>query len=184
MVMNKQRKISIGILIAIILVIAGIYFVKNAGPRSAATTDAKMGGLIDPAGDISLPLHAKSIDLEELKKQGIPIMIDFGSDTCGPCITMAPFLETIHNEFEGKAIVQFVNTELYPDIAANFPLTVIPTQFFFNADGTPYTPSEDIGFEFIMYEAEDTGEHAFTVHQGLLTVEEMRIILADMGASV
>ncbi len=70
----------------------------------------------------------------------------------------------------------------YPDAADNFPIQVIPTQVFINADGTPYTPSDDINVTFDMYGYQDTGEHAFTVHQGYLSEDDMRTILADMGA--
>jgi thioredoxin 1 len=59
---------------------------------------------------------------------------------------------------------------------------VIPTQIFFNADGTPYVPSDDLGIEFGFYRMKDTQKHVFTVHQGGLTEEQMRNILADMGA--
>jgi len=55
---------------------------------------------------------------------------------------------------------------------------------FFNADGTPYVPSESIlgSIEgFIMYSDKTTGEHVFTVHQGKITEEEMRKIFAEMG---
>ena len=58
---------------------------------------------------------------------------------------------------------------------------MIPTQVFINADGTPYMPRDDIEIKFDMYSFKDTGEHAFTVHQGGLTEEQMRAILADMG---
>lgn len=49
------------------------------------------------------------------------------------------------------------------------------------ADGTPYVPSDDIEIEFSMYSYKDTGEHAFTVHQGGLTEKQMNTILANMG---
>ena len=59
---------------------------------------------------------------------------------------------------------------------------MIPTQVFINADGTPYVPGEDLGIEFGFYSTKDTHQHVFTVHQGGLTEEQMRTILADMGA--
>jgi thioredoxin 1 len=46
---------------------------------------------------------------KEIKSYGVPFVIDFGSDSCIPCKEMAPVLETLHEEFQGKAIVHFVD---------------------------------------------------------------------------
>ena len=67
--------------------------------------------------------------------------------------------------------------------AEGFPIQVIPTQIFVSADGTPYVPSDNIEIEFTMYSYKETGEHAFTVHQGGLTEDQMRAVLADMGVA-
>ncbi len=126
-------------------------------------------------------LAASSINLEELKEYKLPIIIDFGSDSCIPCQEMAPVLETMNEDMPGKAIIKFVDVWRYKDAATNFPVRVIPTQLIFDSEGKPYTPSEEIGIEFTMYSTKDTGEHVYTVHQGGLTEEQMREILKDMG---
>jgi thioredoxin 1 len=84
-------------------------------------------------------------------------------------------------EMQGKAIIKFVDVWKYTDAADGFPIQVIPTQVIINADGTPYVPSDDIGIKFTMYSTKDTNEHVFTVHQGGLTEDQMRLILADIG---
>lgn len=61
------------------------------------------------------------------------------------------------------------------------PYRLFQLKCFFNSEGKPYTPSEEVGVELTMYSSRDTGEHVFTVHQGGLTEEEMREILKDMG---
>ena len=97
---------------------------------------------------------------------------------------MAPVLLKLNAELQGVAIIKFADVWKNPDASKGFPVQVIPTQFFILADGSPYVPSEDIGIDFGMYNMRDTGEHVFTVHQGGLTEEQMRRILADMGAAV
>lgn len=82
---------------------------------------------------------------------------------------------------QGKAIIKFVDVWKNGDAVKDFPIQVIPTQVFINADGKPYLPSDDIEIKFDMYSKKDTGEHAFTVHRGGLTEEQMRAILVDMG---
>ena len=46
----------------------------------------------------------------------------------------------------------------------------------FNADGSPFVTSDELAteIEFIMYSDRENNEHAFTVHQGGLTEEQMR----------
>jgi thioredoxin 1 len=96
---------------------------------------------------------------------------------------MAPVLETMNAEMQGKAIIKFVDVWKHAEAADGFPIQVIPTQVLINTDGTPYVPSDDIEVEFTMYSYKETGEHAFTVHQGGLTEEQMRAILEDMGVA-
>lgn len=105
----------------------------------------------------------------------LPIIIDYGADSCIPCKQMAPVLEKANKEFYGKAFVKFINVWDYPDAANNVPVQVIPTQVLFNADGTSFVPSEELAkkIQFDMYSHRDTGEHIFTVHQGGLTEEQM-----------
>jgi len=135
-------------------------------------------------GDVAdFVLEATVIDLDVLKEYDLPIIIDFGADSCIPCKEMAPVLKMLNSEMQGKAIIKFVDVWKNGDAAKDFPVQVIPTQMFINADGTPYMPSDHVEIKLDMYSFNDTGEHAFTVHQGGLTEEQMRTILADMGVA-
>ena len=52
------------------------------------------------------------------------------------------------------------------------------------ADGSPWMPGEELkdsGLNFSLYNHQDTGEHALTLHEGMLDEEDFRLILADMG---
>lgn len=172
--MDKKKLLKVIIPVCIIIVIAGIWVIKNYDKSSGKQT-AK--------NEEDFYLEATAIDLENLTSYGLPIIIDFGADSCIPCKEMAPVLKTMNAEMRGKAIIKFVDVWKNGDAARNFPVQVIPTQVFINADGTPYIPGEDIGIEFTMYSYKETEEHAYTVHQGGLTEEQMRLILADMGVT-
>ncbi|NLL02697.1 MAG: thioredoxin family protein [Clostridiales bacterium] len=156
--------------VCIVLIIAGIWIFKNANSDAPPITDNK-----------DFTLEATNIDLEVLTSYELPIIIDFGADSCIPCKEMAPVLKTLNVEMQGAAIIKFVDVWKNEDVANDFPIQVIPTQIFINADGTPYVPSDDIKIEFTMYSTKDTNEHVFTVHQGGLTEGQMRRILTDMG---
>ncbi len=170
--MDKKKLLKIIVPVCIILAVAGIWMLKNVGKESAA-----------PENNEDFALEATAVDLEALTAYDLPIIIDFGSDSCIPCRQMAPVLETINEEMQGKAIIKFIDVWKYTDAADGFPIQVIPTQLFINADGTPYVPGGDIEIEFTMYSYKDSGEHAFTIHQGGLTEDQMRMILADMGVT-
>lgn len=172
--MDKKKllaKILVPILIAVTLTI--IWLVKTH--PTPTPIDEQTGNVAD------FVLETTSIDLDALKEYKLPIIIDFGADSCIPCKEMAPVLKTLNAKMQGKAIIKFVDVWKNADAAKNFPIQVIPTQVFINADGKPYVPSDNMKVKFDMYSKKDTGEHAFTVHQGGLTEEQMRAILADMG---
>ena len=181
--MNKKKlllRIPVPVLIAVALTV--IWNVKTH-PTPDPLSKAYPGVLVKAENEEDFKLEAKAIDLDTLKAYGLPIIIDFGSDSCIPCQKMAPVLETMNAEMQGKAIIKFVDVWKYKDAAADFPIKVIPTQVLINSDGTPYVPSDTIGIDFTMYSSKDTNEHIFTVHQGGLTENQMRAILEDMGVT-
>ena len=188
---KKSLILKILILAGILIAIAAIWFVKNSDTTKAATEPnaeltqtAEIGeSATAEEQDADFALEAEAIDLAALFAYKLPIIIDFGSDSCIPCQEMAPVLQGTNADYQGKAIIQFLDVRKYPDAVGNFPVQVIPTQFFINADGTPYVPSVDLGIEFGFYSTKDTQEHVFTAHQGGLTRTELDAILADMGAS-
>ena len=183
--MNKQKILKIVVPVLIVAVIAGIWAVKNK-PVEPLALHAPSGGaaeLVQPNNDTDFLLETNAVDLEALTAYGLPLIIDFGSDSCIPCKEMAPVLQTMNAQMQGKAIIKFVDVWKNTDAAKDFPVQVIPTQVLIAADGTPYAPSEDVAsqIELTQYTYKDTGELAFTVHQGGLTEEQMRLILSDMG---
>lgn len=180
----SKKKLFIRILVPLIIAVAliVIWYVKTHPTPTVLDEDVSQEH-VSAQNEGDCALETAVIELETLTSYQLPIIIDFGADSCIPCKEMAPVLKKMNSEMQGKAIIKFVDVWKNGDAAANFPIQVIPTQVLINSDGTPYVPSKDIGIEFTMYTDKDTSKHVFTVHQGGLTEKEMRAILIDMAVS-
>jgi thioredoxin len=66
-----------------------------------------------------------------------PAIIDFYADWCGPCKMVAPVLEELSEEYEGKVAFYKVDTEVEHELSQVFGIVSIPTFLFIGADGEP-----------------------------------------------
>lgn len=75
---------------------------------------------------------------KEWKYEGeLPAIIDFYADWCGPCKVVAPILEELSEEYEGKVNIFKIDTEKEQELAAAFGIRSIPSILFIPKDGSP-----------------------------------------------
>ena len=67
----------------------------------------------------------------EVYQSDIPVLVDFYADWCGPCKAMAPVVEALAEEYQGKAKVGKINTDDNQDIAMEYGIMSIPTFLVF-----------------------------------------------------
>ncbi|HDK17242.1 MAG TPA: thioredoxin [Nitrospirae bacterium] len=71
-----------------------------------------------------------SWDAEVLQSPDL-ILVDFWAAWCGPCKMVAPMVEELAREYEGKARFVKLNTDENPDLASRYKIRGIPTLMFF-----------------------------------------------------
>ncbi|HDZ61807.1 MAG TPA: thioredoxin [Nitrospirae bacterium] len=73
-----------------------------------------------------------SWDKEVLQSPDL-VMVDFWAAWCGPCKMVAPIVEELSKEYEGKAKFVKLNTDESPDLASRYKIRRIPTLMFFKS---------------------------------------------------
>jgi len=75
-------------------------------------------------------------EYRQIPEKDMPTVLDLGAKACVPCKMMAPILEKLEREYRGRAAVIFVDVWKDASEAKRFGIRTIPTQIFFDRDGT------------------------------------------------
>jgi len=77
------------------------------------------------------PIHVNDDAFEKtVLKSEVPVIVDFWAPWCGPCKMVAPILDKIAKEYDGKMLVAKVNTDENQEYAGRYGVQGIPTMLF------------------------------------------------------
>ena len=82
-----------------------------------------------------MALNITNQTYDELVASGKPFVVDFWAEWCGPCRTIAPIIEELAGEFEGKVAIGKCNVDENDELAAKFSIRSIPTVVFIKGGG-------------------------------------------------
>ena len=77
-----------------------------------------------------MTVHFSKEGFDKALAQGGLMMVDFWADWCGPCKMLAPVIEDLSGQYEGRALVGKVNVDEEPELARRFGVMNIPTVVF------------------------------------------------------
>jgi len=68
----------------------------------------------------------------EVLESGVPVLVDFWAEWCGPCRALAPILDDLAEEYGDKASLVKVNVDENPELARQYGIMSIPAVYLFN----------------------------------------------------
>jgi len=173
---NNKNNMTIKIIVPVLLVAvaAAVLAAEYCKGNNIGTATAENNP------DFALNVTEK-IDLDKLKSYRLPIVLVFCAEECPPCQEVAPVVEELNKELQGKAIIKLIDVWKYNDLYEGYPLRIIPTLFFIDSKGNPHKPKDFDAMKMQIYRTKETGKHVFTFREGVMSREQLLEVLKDMG---
>jgi len=73
---------------------------------------------------------------KEVLNSSVPVLVDFAAEWCGPCKRLAPVIDELAGDFNGKALIARLDVDESQESASKFSIMSVPTLIFFK-EGKP-----------------------------------------------
>ena len=98
---------------------------------AATFSDIEKYSLLTIKENLKMEVTITTENFESLKNGEKPLVVDFWATWCGPCRAIAPYIEELAKEYDGKIVVGKCDVEENDDIVMEFGVRNIPTILFF-----------------------------------------------------
>lgn len=112
----------------------------------------------------------------------MPVIVDFYSDSCGPCRMMAPIFKKVGDKFKDKAVFVKVDTNAQPELSSRYQIRSLPTFQFFVAGQKVDQAVGGIGEQGLIQEANKIVRQA-EIENVLLTKENLQAYYNEVDPS-
>ena len=108
-----------------------------AGPEPVNTEVAVTAEPVVETADATPELAATAEDkpVEPAAAEKLPRLVDLGADKCIPCKKLAPILQELRKEYQGKLSVELIDVWKNPAAGKPYNIRLIPTQILYDRDG-------------------------------------------------
>jgi thioredoxin 1 len=126
--MNPYAKM--GIIVVLMVAVGAVVVLKRGGAPCCSPSTASQPEMAPPSAASATEGTARQYEPSTL-----PRLVDLGADKCIPCKMMAPILEQLKAEYQGKLEVVFLDVWKNPDAEKPYSINLIPTQIFIAPTG-------------------------------------------------
>jgi thioredoxin 1 len=86
------------------------------------------------------PIHVTDAEFDKVVlKNSLPVIVDFWAPWCGPCRMVAPILDKLAKEYDGKLVIAKVNTDENQEYAYKYSVQGIPTMLMISGGKVLHT---------------------------------------------
>ena len=175
--MKRSTKIVIVAIVAILVI--AVFAAKRTGSGDLGTLQGSIDAAAHSLQDGRKPLEIEHFDPSMMRENEKPLIIVMGESWCQPCLKMIPDLRELSVSVDDITI-KYLDLEKNPEAFNVFPIRVTPTIAVYLENGVPFTPPEGSAIDYILYTYKDTGEHAITIHEGMLTRSQLDMMIEDI----
>jgi thioredoxin 1 len=116
--------------------VGGLFAASAGSSRTREQIAPSAPASVEPpaAGGQGTPLHIGSAEAFQriVEKADRPVLVDFYADWCGPCRMLAPTIEKLAQDYQGRVIIAKVNVDSLPATAGQYGIQGIPAVFIFD----------------------------------------------------